>query len=246
MSGEDARELYYNDSFQRLLFTSNDSFSIAPLHYPSQYINYSDTSLYGSAKAFSLTSTYNSDLTIHPRENSLVIPSSNEAGNEEESADNSKKYKQSKLEGGDGGDSSKKIKQKLKAEEKESAPRFAFMTKSETDHLEDGYRWRKYGQKALKSSPYPRGYYRCTTQKCPVKKHVERSFEDPSIVITTYEGSHNHHLPASLRANLSIGSPSFLSPLNYPIHECYEDTNGTTRSNDYLQHSLTLGPLQHF
>lgn len=104
MSGEDARELYYNDSFQRLLFTSNDSFSIAPLHYPSQYINYSDTSLHGSAKAFSLTSTYNSD----PRENSLVIPSSNDAGNEEE-ADNSKKYKQSELEGGDGGDGSKKM-----------------------------------------------------------------------------------------------------------------------------------------
>ena len=49
-------------------------------------------------------------------------------------------------------------KQKLKAEEKERAPRFAFVTKSETDHLEDGYRWRKYGQKALKSSPYPRSF----------------------------------------------------------------------------------------
>jgi hypothetical protein len=30
------------------------------------------------------------------------------------------------------------------------------MTKSEVDHLEDGYRWRKYGQKAVKNSPYPR------------------------------------------------------------------------------------------
>jgi hypothetical protein len=35
-------------------------------------------------------------------------------------------------------------------------PRFAFMTKSEIDHLEDGYRWRKYGQKAVKNSPFPR------------------------------------------------------------------------------------------
>lgn len=32
------------------------------------------------------------------------------------------------------------------------------MTKSEVDHLEDGYRWRKYGQKAVKNSPYPRYY----------------------------------------------------------------------------------------
>jgi Tfp pilus tip-associated adhesin PilY1 len=34
--------------------------------------------------------------------------------------------------------------------------RIAFMTKSEVDHLEDGYRWRKYGQKAVKNSPFPR------------------------------------------------------------------------------------------
>ncbi|GKC53328.1 probable WRKY transcription factor 57 [Tanacetum coccineum] len=38
-------------------------------------------------------------------------------------------------------------------------PRFAFMTKSEIDHLEDGYRWRKYGQKAVKNSPFPRFHF---------------------------------------------------------------------------------------
>ncbi|RAL48400.1 hypothetical protein DM860_005824 [Cuscuta australis] len=72
-------------------------------------------------------------------------------------------------------------------------PRFAFMTKSEVDHLEDGYRWRKYGQKAVKNSPFPRSYYRCTNTKCTVKKRVERSSEDPTVVITTYEGQHCHH-----------------------------------------------------
>lgn len=45
---------------------------------------------------------------------------------------------------------------KKKAERKQKEPRFAFVTKSEVDHLEDGYRWRKYGQKAVKNSPYPR------------------------------------------------------------------------------------------
>ncbi|KAJ8470087.1 hypothetical protein OPV22_024430 [Ensete ventricosum] len=72
-------------------------------------------------------------------------------------------------------------------------PRFAFMTKTEIDHLEDGYRWRKYGQKVVKNSPFPRSYYRCTHSKCNVKKRVERSSQDPSIVITTYEGQHCHH-----------------------------------------------------
>lgn len=47
-------------------------------------------------------------------------------------------------------------KSKKKGEKREREPRFAFMTKSEVDHLEDGYRWRKYGQKAVKNSPYPR------------------------------------------------------------------------------------------
>ncbi|XP_028066881.1 uncharacterized protein LOC114269718 [Camellia sinensis] len=32
------------------------------------------------------------------------------------------------------------------------------MTNSEVDHLDDGYRWRKYGQKAVKNCPLPRGF----------------------------------------------------------------------------------------
>ena len=43
-----------------------------------------------------------------------------------------------------------------KGEKRPRQPRFAFMTKSEVEHLEDGYRWRKYGQKAVKNSPFPR------------------------------------------------------------------------------------------
>lgn len=91
-----------------------------------------------------------------------------------------------------------------KGEKRQRQPRFAFMTKSEVDHLEDGYRWRKYGQKAVKNSPYPRSYYRCTTQKCPVKKRVERSYQDSAVVITTYEGKHTHPIPATLRGSTHL------------------------------------------
>ncbi|XP_038973595.1 probable WRKY transcription factor 75 isoform X2 [Phoenix dactylifera] len=38
---------------------------------------------------------------------------------------------------------------------KVSRPRFAFQTRSANDILDDGYRWRKYGQKAVKNSIYP-------------------------------------------------------------------------------------------
>ncbi|KAK3135015.1 hypothetical protein QOZ80_5BG0413570 [Eleusine coracana subsp. coracana] len=75
---------------------------------------------------------------------------------------------------------------------KASRPRFAFQTRSENDILDDGYRWRKYGQKAVKNSAYPRSYYRCTHHTCNVKKQVQRLAKDTSIVVTTYEGVHNH------------------------------------------------------
>lgn len=87
------------------------------------------------------------------------------------------------------------LKPKKKNQKKQREPRFAFMTKSEVDHLEDGYRWRKYGQKAVKNSPHPRSYYRCTSAACGVKKRVERASTDSTIVVTTYEGQHTHPSP---------------------------------------------------
>nr|QWQ79519.1 WRKY transcription factor protein 1 [Zanthoxylum armatum] len=78
------------------------------------------------------------------------------------------------------------------------------MTKTDNDHLDDGFRWRKYGQKAVKNSPYPRSYYRCTSVGCGVKKRVERSSEDPTIVVTTYEGQHIHPSPVTPRGSFGI------------------------------------------
>ncbi|XP_050235789.1 probable WRKY transcription factor 43 [Mercurialis annua] len=73
-----------------------------------------------------------------------------------------------------------------------SRPRFAFQTRSADDILDDGYRWRKYGQKAVKNTSFPRSYYRCTYHTCNVKKQVQRLSKDTSIVVTTYDGIHNH------------------------------------------------------
>ncbi|XVF77285.1 hypothetical protein PTKIN_Ptkin14bG0030600 [Pterospermum kingtungense] len=76
-------------------------------------------------------------------------------------------------------------------------PRVVVQTLSEVDILDDGYRWRKYGQKVVRGNPNPRSYYKCTNAGCPVRKHVERASHDPKAVITTYEGKHNHDVPTA-------------------------------------------------
>lgn len=150
---------------------------------------------------------------------SSISSSSNEAtvnNNAEQSGkpENEREEAEAEEEGVNGGreddqdqDKTKKqLKPKKKNQKKQREPRFAFMTKSEVDHLDDGYKWRKYGQKAVKNSPYPRSYYRCTSSGCGVKKRVERSSEDPSIVVTTYEGQHTHPCPASARTSFGFVS----------------------------------------
>ncbi|PWA54597.1 DNA-binding WRKY [Artemisia annua] len=90
-------------------------------------------------------------------------------------------------------------------------PRVVVQIESEVDILDDGYRWRKYGQKVVKGNPNPRSYYKCTTTGCPVRKHVERASDDLKSVLTTYEGKHNHAIPAarnSNHANTDVGSTS--------------------------------------
>ncbi|URE23253.1 thymidine kinase [Musa troglodytarum] len=76
-------------------------------------------------------------------------------------------------------------------------PSVVVQTLSEVDILDDGYRWRKYGQKIVKGNPNPRSYYKCTNAGCPVRKHAERASHDPKEVITTYDGKHNHDVPAA-------------------------------------------------
>ncbi|KAF3439001.1 hypothetical protein FNV43_RR17276 [Rhamnella rubrinervis] len=71
----------------------------------------------------------------------------------------------------------------------------------------DDYSWRKYGQKPIKGSPHPRGYYKCSSVRgCPARKHVERALDDPAMLVVTYEGEHNHSLSVAETTNLILES----------------------------------------
>jgi hypothetical protein len=63
---------------------------------------------------------------------------------------------------------------------------------------DDGYNWRKYGQKLVKGSEFPRSYYKCTHPNCEVKKLFERS-HDGQISEIIYKGSHDHPKPQPSR-----------------------------------------------
>lgn len=63
---------------------------------------------------------------------------------------------------------------------------------------DDGYNWRKYGQKHVKGSEFPRSYYKCTHPNCEVKKLFERS-HDGQITDIIYKGKHDHPKPLPSR-----------------------------------------------
>lgn len=63
-----------------------------------------------------------------------------------------------------------------------------------SNSLDDGHAWRKYGQKEIYSSKFPRSYFRCThkyDQDCKATRQVQRSEEDPSLFVITYFGEHS-------------------------------------------------------
>nr|QIN97370.1 WRKY33 transcription factor [Isatis tinctoria] len=121
-------------------------------------------------------------------------------------------------------------------------PRIVVQTTSDIDILDDGYRWRKYGQKVVKGNPNPRSYYKCTTVGCPVRKHVERASHDMRAVITTYEGKHNHDVPAARGSGYATNRPA-IDPSSAPIRPAAiaGHSNYTTSS----QAPYTLQMLQN-
>uniref|UniRef100_I1R250 WRKY domain-containing protein n=1 Tax=Oryza glaberrima TaxID=4538 RepID=I1R250_ORYGL len=73
---------------------------------------------------------------------------------------------------------------------------------------DDGFSWRKYGQKDVEGAVHPRSYFRCAhkmTTGCKARKKVQHTDGDPLMVDVVYEGVHSCagvHSAASSKSNL--------------------------------------------
>ncbi|XP_076927284.1 putative WRKY transcription factor 54 [Bidens hawaiensis] len=59
--------------------------------------------------------------------------------------------------------------------------------------IEDGYAWRKYGQKEILNSKFPRCYFRCTHKHfhgCKAVKQVQKQEDESNMFHITYFGHH--------------------------------------------------------
>ncbi|CAN6994276.1 unnamed protein product [Brassica rapa subsp. trilocularis] len=106
-------------------------------------------------------------------------------------------------------DSKNVIKKRQVFEKKTEKVSFFVGAGQEKGFIDDGYCWRKYGQKEIHGSINPRGYFRCThrfTQNCLAVKQVQKSDRDPSIFEVKYVGSHtcNNTTTSPKTPNFSI------------------------------------------
>ncbi|KAL6905748.1 hypothetical protein ACP4OV_003349 [Aristida adscensionis] len=75
---------------------------------------------------------------------------------------------------------------------------------------EDGYEWRKYGEKKINGTQFTRNYFRCTYKEdkgCQATKHIQqKDNSDPPIFQVTYNNEHTCNCTTNNSKNLpSLG-----------------------------------------
>ncbi|XP_059668096.1 probable WRKY transcription factor 33 [Cornus florida] len=185
----------------------SSSQSIQPSAYASSEMSNQSNSLLGNGQMESVATPENSSASFGEDDFNQGSPMS-KSGEDNENEPEAKRWKGENENEAISASGSRTVRE----------PRIVVQTTSDIDILDDGYRWRKYGQKVVKGNPNPRSYYKCTYVGCPVRKHVERASHDVRAVITTYEGKHNHDVPAPRGSGgYAVNRPSGNGNCNAPM-----------------------------
>ncbi|KAI3805829.1 hypothetical protein L1987_21716 [Smallanthus sonchifolius] len=90
---------------------------------------------------------------------------------------------------------------------------------------DDGYAWRKYGQKVILNSKHQRNYYRCTykfEQGCQATKQIQKIDDEPSKYKITYCGRHScnnlQRAPQMIMESPNPGDSSILISFKTSTH----------------------------
>uniref|UniRef100_A0A5B6YUM3 Putative WRKY transcription factor 32 isoform X2 n=1 Tax=Davidia involucrata TaxID=16924 RepID=A0A5B6YUM3_DAVIN len=104
----------------------------------------------------------------------------------------------------------------------------------------DGYNWRKYGQKQVKSPQGSRSYYRCTYSDCYAKK-IECSDHSNHVIEIICKGRHNHDPPRKINctreSRLALSAAPIITP--HPVR-MHNDSDPSTSSKEPTQETPTL------
>lgn len=137
------------------------------------------------------------------------------------------------------------------------------------ESLDDGFSWRKYGQKEILGAQHPRAYYRCTYQKtqgCSATKQVQCADDDRTLFDVTYHGTHTcvHRAAAAakvqpatpntdadsllknLRSSLTVNTKGFTSgpQQSPPFSFCSPAVSGLMTPPDHYPSSTASTPSQ--
>ncbi|KAG6772253.1 hypothetical protein POTOM_023653 [Populus tomentosa] len=109
--------------------------------------------------------------------------------------------------------------------------------------IPDGYNWRKYGQKQVKSPKGSRSYYKCTYSDCCAKK-IECSDHSGHVIEIVNKGMHNHpprknNSTRESRSGLSVG-PILQTTVTEHTVRMLKDSEPVTLSVEPAQETLTV------
>ncbi|XP_022754514.1 probable WRKY transcription factor 32 [Durio zibethinus] len=108
--------------------------------------------------------------------------------------------------------------------------------------VSDGYNWRKYGQKQVKSPKGSRSYYKCTFSDCWAKK-IECSDHTGHIIEILNKGMHSHEPPQKNNFTRESKIASFAVPVSRKIVTAQpvripNDSDPSTSSKESLPQTI--------